>query len=1104
MSIIKSIIETSTGYIARDPNGVEVGRGSKRDKRYSEIQLYANDNKIYGNYTIEQPEVKVLIAVTDPIITEPPNEPPEWTGIPAPSWTTGIGGSFNLGAFCFDPNADTLTYALVSGVLPTGVTLASTGVLTATSAVVEGSSLNIVVSANDGTNTAVNSSPFTITIVAGGGQTGTTRWNPGNYMKTSGDFAKTDQSGYLTTAVNLITSNVDDLDGTGAALIGSQHAFAWGLLNPTGSQMDFSSVYTILNALGTRKLIALIGFKSFGGTPIGLQAPADLVGEIWVTPDGRWAQVWKEANMDRFIACVHAFIAEFDSNPQVEMLQFQEPTPSFAGGTQPTGYSSALYSIQLQRLFTAASSSDPNGARKMNICPMINNLAQETLDLLEKCYELRIGVGSPDAREVTAWYLYNGEVAPNGMIPPRDYRGTMARQATVSDSAFSKTTRTPAQVIDFMQLSQVTHQTWIQFASKVNNQGIIYDWADSQVALTADPTTETACPTRAVGGCDTNPVPPSTGLITGISFLGSSLKNTAPGNSVTAEESDNWPITWASDGHQYTSFGDGKGFHNLAGNEETRASFGFARIEGTKTAYSAFDIFKSGESMPSSEEGKCYGMLGANGKIYAAVDYYLVGGSGSGADRYKGVSLISNTLAGANAGSAWTEEIRWDSSDWGAGNLDGFYSMAFVQYGQDHGGVRSALTSATYVYAIVMEHQNSTYNVQIPGGISLMRCLESNLETGNKSHWEYLSAISGSNVPSWSTTITDRINIFQDATGNDSSSLIYNEKLGRYILTVFHVQRELPGSLIGFYGAPEPWGPWNLIYKGDPVGKGIMEASAPNVIFWGFSNKWLSTDGLDFVLCGTLPGKDEWGTIEGSFTLNPLSDPVFPEEHFPQVSVNPGAASLSLPSGKAMLVIGMSNTNQYTDQLIPLAGASKTEIVNGAQGGAASAQWAISGNAAWTNAAATLSTAGYAASDVSVVMVCVVDRVQGRNYSTYVSDLEVQYNSIIANIRVKYPNAIITMNGLHNEFWATSHPEPHAWGSNSVCQIIIDENPDVYWGPYIWTPEPNGRSGDGFNITEADHEANGNVHLTQAGSLKVAQTIMTWFATDSIGQSIYT
>jgi len=96
------------------------------------------------------------------------------------------------------------------------------------------------------------------------------------------------------------------------------------------------------------------------------------------------------------------------------------------------------------------------------------------------------------------------------------------------------------------------------------------------------------------------------------------------------------------------------------------------------------------------------------------------------------------------------------------------------------------------------------------------------------------------------------------------------------------------------------------------------------------------------------------------------------------------------------------------------------------------------------------------------------------------------------------------MNGLHNEFWATSHPEPHAWGSNSVCQLIIDQNPDVYWGPYIWSPEPNGRSGDGFNITEADHEINGNVHLTQAGSLKVAQSIMTWFATDSIGRSIYT
>jgi len=228
----------------------------------------------------------------------------------------------------------------------------------------------------------------------------------------------------------------------------------------------------------------------------------------------------------------------------------------------------------------------------------------------------------------------------------------------------------------------------------------------------------------------------------------------------------------------------------------------------------------------------------------------------------------------------------------------------------------------------------------------------------------------------------------------------------------------------------------------------------------------------------------------------------FPEEHFPQVSVTPGAASLSLPANSAMLVIGMSNTNQYIDELIPLAGASKTEIVNGAQGGAASAQWAISGNAAWTNAASTLSSAGFSANDVSVVFIGMVDRVFGDDIDTYEARLETQLRAVVVLVRQKYPNAIMIMNGLHNEFWASSHPEPHAWMSSTITTRIVADESDVYWGPYIWNPI-GGRSGDGFNITEADHQPNGNVHLTTAGSLKVANIIMTWFQTDSIGQSIF-
>lgn len=56
----------------------------------------------------------------------------------------------------------------------------------------------------------------------------------------------------------------------------------------------------------------------------------------------------------------------------------------------------------------------------------------------------------------------------------------------------------------------------------------------------------------AFTGAASAPYGPSP-IISGISFKTPTKKTLAPG-------SDNWPITWADDGHQYTSWGDGGGF----------------------------------------------------------------------------------------------------------------------------------------------------------------------------------------------------------------------------------------------------------------------------------------------------------------------------------------------------------------------------------------------------------------------------------------------------------------------------------------------------------------------------------------------------------------
>jgi hypothetical protein len=351
--------------------------------------------------------------------------------------------------------------------------------------------------------------------------------------------------------------------------------------------------------------------------------------------------------------------------------------------------------------------------------------------------------------------------------------------------------------------------------------------------------------------------------ITGVSLNMASVLNTAPGNSAFAEESDNWPITWAADGNQYTGFGDGKGFHNHATEAETRASIGVSRISGTASNYSAQDLWKSGK-LVGGLNGKTQSLLGANGKLYLSWDYAAGSGNdgtGSREDAYDASTIWKSE----DFGVSWTEVIRWNSADWGSTSppdVDGFFAPAFLQFGQDYAGARDE-----YVYVYLMEHDNDIYEVQTPGGITLARVLLANIESGNKNHWEYLTSIDGNNVPTWSTTLADRAFIFQDAVdGNHVTQVSYNAPLKRYVMSTLQGDRDSPDYKIGIYDAPEPWGPWSQIVKQNAATFGPNLATGDAAIMWGFSNKWLSTDGRDFVMVGTLQGSDQWGTVEGTFS----------------------------------------------------------------------------------------------------------------------------------------------------------------------------------------------------------------------------------------------
>lgn len=302
-----------------------------------------------------------------------------------------------------------------------------------------------------------------------------------------------------------------------------------------------------------------------------------------------------------------------------------------------------------------------------------------------------------------------------------------------------------------------------------------------------------------------------------------------------APGSDNWPMTWADDGHQYTSWGDGGGFGGT--NSDGRVSLGVARVEGDADSYLGFNVWGGKDpETPATFDGKSYGIISIGGRLYTWVS------PGSDTQGYQSQTLHTSDDHG----------LTWSAASWSFSQSDDVVHPTFLQFGQDYAG---ALDTFVYIYAIRIQ-DTSALMVQTPGMIDLFRVPASGLE--DRSQYEFFAGMSGSD-PTWTDDIAARQPVFEDSEGvgwNVSAS--YNAPLGRVLLCTEHTQT-MQGYL-GMFDAPAPWGPWTTVgYDQDWAGFGTT-------FFWNFANKWLSTDGKDFTLVFTGVGEnDSWNTVDGSF-----------------------------------------------------------------------------------------------------------------------------------------------------------------------------------------------------------------------------------------------
>lgn len=313
-----------------------------------------------------------------------------------------------------------------------------------------------------------------------------------------------------------------------------------------------------------------------------------------------------------------------------------------------------------------------------------------------------------------------------------------------------------------------------------------------------------------------------------------------------AIDSDNWAVTWAADGNQYATWGDGRGFDG----GRTKKSLGYSRIEGNADDWTARDTYGSEKAEATATlQGKSYAILGVNGALYSFVS------PGSDAK-----NLESARLYKSNDGAH-----RWTPTPVVFTAAKHHLALpCFLQFGKDDAGARDG-----YVYVYWLRVRAMSWEVQRPGEIMLTRVPRGAIE--DSSRYEYFAGLDGAGEPRWSTDPGAMRAAFADPNGLMRSSANYDAGLGRYLVVTNHTARN--AGNVGIFDAPEPWGPWTTVayYRGWPGG-----AEVPRNTFYGnFSSKWFSDDGLDFVFVFT--GKnanDSWNSVRGSFVRrSPRTDP---------------------------------------------------------------------------------------------------------------------------------------------------------------------------------------------------------------------------------------
>lgn len=291
-----------------------------------------------------------------------------------------------------------------------------------------------------------------------------------------------------------------------------------------------------------------------------------------------------------------------------------------------------------------------------------------------------------------------------------------------------------------------------------------------------------------------------------------------------AHGSDNWPLTWADDDALYAAYGDGRGFRPFV---PEKLSLGLVRIEGGPDDPIGSNVRSSTlERLGDGQAGaKASGLLSVGGRLY----------------------LLARNLDHARL--AWSDDrgASWTWADWRFETS--FGCPTFVNSGRDSAGARD-----DYVYIL---SPDATTAYEAADRLVLARAPADRVT--DRDAYTFFAGFDSGGEPLWDRAIDRRAGVLEAPGRVGRSTVSFDAPLGRYLLCM-----TVPGTDARFEGgfgideAPEPWGPWRMVFFAEDWDVGPGETQS-------IPTKWIADDGEVFHL--VFSGDDAFSVRRGRFVL---------------------------------------------------------------------------------------------------------------------------------------------------------------------------------------------------------------------------------------------